>query len=47
MDEINTLYYHFKFPLTAIFFCSLAIAFIVAYLGYRITDAMFRSEEFD
>jgi len=46
-DEINTFYYHYSFPLTAIFFCSLIVAFVVAGVGFRITDKMFKSFEYD
>ena len=46
-DEINTFYYHYKFPRTAIFFCSLLLAFIAALVGFRVTDRMFVSKEYD
>lgn len=47
MDEINTFYYDYTEPTPAIFFCSLIVAFVVAGVGFRISDQKFKSFEFD
>jgi hypothetical protein len=46
-DEENSFYYKYKFPMGAIFCCSLVVAIVFAFVGYRITDKSFESFEFD
>lgn len=46
-DEDNTLYLKDTLPVTWMFFCSLFTALILAYIGYKVTDRMFESYQYD
>lgn len=37
-QEVNDFYYHYKFPMTAIFFCTVLLSFVSSGVAYRIVD---------
>lgn len=47
MEHLNTFYKNYKFPTTAILWCSIVISLIFGGLAFWITDRSFISDNFD
>ena len=46
-ENVDTLYYQYYVPRTAIFWFSVAICLIIGYVAYKISDASFESHSYD